>query len=190
MANKYYFKNYPGFRVSSGVKITTGGDKGRTTDWVTVTDNGQGIGFFTSGLSRIRTNGTSLDLCGFNVKEGEPAKIIQAANGHIIIDAQAGDIVLKGRNVRIQADAHDGEVTIISTKHFYVKAAICSINGTKINILGDQDLKCIASNVETVGGISNNSSNMIDELKGGNFLTKILKIFTDAKKFLEENLGF
>ena len=49
-------------------------------------------------------------------------KLIQAENGAIILDAQFGDVVIRGRNVRIEATAEDGEVTINSPKHVYLKA--------------------------------------------------------------------
>ena len=185
---KYYFKQYPGFRVSSGVTIKQGGDKGRTTDWVTITDDGQGIGFYRDGLSRIKTKKTSLDLCGEGCKEDEPAKIIQAENGAIIIEALFGDIVLKGRNVRIMATAHDGEVTVVSPKHFHVKAAIQNMQGTNINILAAKDLTSCGTQVTSTAGLNHNSSTLGDEKKGS-FLTKLLALFDKAKKFLEGDLG-
>jgi len=183
----YYFKQFPGFRVSSGVKLKLGGDKGRTTDWVTVTDNGQGIGFYTDGISRIRTNKTSMDICGKSCKEDEPAKIIFAQNGAIILEAEMGDIVLKARNIRLEATADNGEVTIVSPKHVHIKAAVARINGTRVNILGDQSLECISSGAASVSGETGTKVvNGIDEIKGGNFLSKLLAAYESAKKFFND----
>ena len=34
---KFYFRQYPGFRFTSGVKISKGADKGKTTDFGVLT---------------------------------------------------------------------------------------------------------------------------------------------------------
>ena len=119
---KYYFRQYPGFRFTSGVQIKKGADKGKTTDFGVLTDNAQGYVWFRDGVSRQRTLKTSIDVCGQRCNQDEPFKLIQAENGAIILDAQFGDVVIRGRNVRIEATAEDGEVTINSPKHVYLKA--------------------------------------------------------------------
>lgn len=189
MANipKKYVKQYPGFRFSSGIKLTKGGDKGKVTDWTVITDNDQGIAFFQDGVSRIRCHKTSMDICGRSCKEDEPAKIIYAENGDIHIVAEFGDLVLSGRNIRIGATAHDGEVTVVSPKHFQVQAAIQNLKGTNVNILSAQNLQMVATSLESTAGLNHNQTSLVDENKG-TFLTKLLSLFGKAKKFLEGDL--
>lgn len=183
---KFYVKQFPGFRVSSGIKMTNSGDKGRISDWVVVTDNSQGIGFYEDGFLRIKNKKTSVEWCGEKCKEDEPAKIIYAENGDIHLIAEFGDIVLKGRNIRIAATAHDGEVTIVSPKHFHVQATIQNLKGTNVNILSAQNLQMVATSVESTAGLNHNQTSLVDEKKG-TFLTKLLNMFNKAKKFLQEN---
>ena len=61
-------------------------------------------------------------------------------SGHILIDAQDGDVIIKGRNIRLSAEDGSGEITLVSGKHVYIKGAVCHIKGTNINILGSNNL--------------------------------------------------
>tara|TARA_B100000287_G_scaffold185102_1_gene175046 strand:- start:18580 stop:19149 length:570 start_codon:yes stop_codon:yes gene_type:complete len=181
---KYYFEQKPGYRLSTGIKLEKGADKGRTTDWVMVTDNAQGLGFYKDGLSRLTTNKTSLDLSGFKCKENEPAKIIKAENGDIYIEAVFGDLHLKGRNITIEATADDGECVITSGKHVEIRAAICKINGEMTSVLASKDLKLSGQFVQSTAGITNELTQMTDLYKAS-FYGKLMGGLNAVKQFLD-----
>ena len=127
---KEYYANYPGFRITSGIKIPDGDLKGKYTDFAVMTDEIQGIAFYKDGLQKLVTNGTSYETVGMKVDEGDFAKIISAPNGNILIEAKSGDIEIRARNIRLHAtNDPDGEMTIKATKHIYTKAPIIDIDG-------------------------------------------------------------
>ena len=59
--SKQYYKNVPGFRVSSGFEVTKGDLKGETIDYALVTDEIQGQAFYKSGLHKLVCNGTTYE---------------------------------------------------------------------------------------------------------------------------------
>tara|TARA_B100002019_G_scaffold40602_2_gene33994 strand:+ start:10217 stop:10777 length:561 start_codon:yes stop_codon:yes gene_type:complete len=182
--SKVYFRQYPGFRFTSGVKISKGADKGKTTDFGVLTGNAQGYVWFKDGVSRQRTLKTSIDVCGKRCAKDEPAKLIQAENGAIILEAEFGDIVLKGRNVRIEATAEDGEVTITSGKHIYLKASITNIKGTTVNCLASHELRLAGQFINMNAGITNEVGQLTDFVRAS-FLGKLMIGLTRFKEFLE-----
>jgi len=86
-STKEYHSTYPGFRVTSGIKIPDGDLKGKYTDYAVMTDEIQGIAFYTDGLQKLVVNGCSYETVGLKVDEGDFAKIISAPNGNILIEA-------------------------------------------------------------------------------------------------------
>lgn len=180
---KEFFSNNPGFRVESGVKIPDGDLKGKTVDWGTITDNGQGICYYTDGYKKDICHGTSYEICGVRSEEKDYAKILTAASGHILIDAQDGDIILKGRNIRLTAEDGQGEITLVSGKHVYIKAAVTHIKGTNVNILASNNLSAGGTFVETSGAVSNEAGTQTDMFQGS-FLGKIFKWIDKFKDFL------
>ena len=138
---KEYYANYPGFRITSGIKIPDGDLKGKYTDFSVMTDEIQGIAFYKDGLQKLVTNGTSYETVGMKVDEGDFAKIISAPNGNILIEAKAGDIEIRARNIRLHAtNDPDGEMTIKATKHIYTKAPIIDIDGNLTNVLSSSTI--------------------------------------------------
>ena len=169
--SKFYTSNKQGFRVTSGVTLTDGELKNETTDYTMYTDEGQGIGFYKNGLHRLVTNGCSYETVGVGQqqKQDQPAKIIAAATGNIVIEAQDGDILLKGRNIRF--DAED-ELTLRSTGIMNLEASTLHCKATNTNILVSQKLTMGGQFVKTMGGASNESGTKADSKKGS-FLGRI-----------------
>ena len=131
---KESFQNWPGYRVESGVKVAAGDLKGKVSDYSVITDEGQGHTWYKDGYYKHVNHGTNYEICGTRLQEKDYAKILTAASGHIMLDAQDGDIILKGRNIRISATDGQGEVTITSGKHIFLKGSVTHIRGTNINI--------------------------------------------------------
>ena len=178
--SKQYYKNVPGFRVSSGFEVTKGDLKGETIDYALVTDEIQGQAFYKSGLHKLVCNGTSYETVGLRTKEGDRAKVIAAKYGHIHIDAQAGDIVLKGRNVRIQATE---EVTVIANNQFSVLSPIQNLSGETVNVLATGTLSMGGNFIKNHAGVEINLGTQSDAKQGG-FLGMILQLGERFKDFL------
>ena len=182
--SKFYTSNKQGFRVTSGIVLTDGELKNEITDYTMYTDEGQGIAWYKNGLQRLVVNGCSYETVGVG-KRGEQkhdqwAKIICASTGNILIEAQDGDIVLKGRNIRFRAQE---ELTMVSDKHISLDCSILNLKGTVSNVLATQRLSMGANFVETEGGNTNESGTSSDAIKGG-FLGVIMQAFGRFKDFL------
>ena len=179
-----YYGNYPNFRVASGIKIPDGDLKGKYTDFSVMTDEIQGIAFYKDGLQKLVTNGTSYETVGMKVDEGDFAKIISAPNGNILIEAKAGDIEIRARNIRLHAtNDPDGEMTIKATKHIYTKAPIIDIDGNLTNVLGKKTLSMGGNFVDESGGVELSSGTQTDSKQGG-FLGMVLSFTSRFKDFL------
>ena len=188
---KEYVANYPGFRIASGIKIPEGDMKGFIIDLSMFTDNIQGFQYYQHGYYKQVVLGTSYEMCGIrgatDVNDGNPedgfSKIIAAGSGHILIEAQDGDVILKGRNVRLQSTGGDGEITLKSTKHIHLDSPIVHLKGTNINILGANNLSMAAQFVETTGGVATEVGTQTDIFQGS-FMGSIMKWLDKFKDFL------
>ena len=176
-----WFRNSIGFRETSGVKITDGDLQGEYTDYSLVTDQNQGIAWYKSGLQKLVVNGCSYETVGIRGKENEPSKVICAAYGHILIDAQDGDIILQGNNIRLNARS---ELTMNAADQIYLgKSPILNIDASNTNVLGTKNLSLGGNFVEVSGGSSVDLGTQTDKIKGG-FLGALIGAFDRFKDFL------
>ena len=176
-SSKITTENKLGFRVTSGVTLTDGELKNEVTDYTMFTDEGQGIAWYKNGLHRLVTNGCSYETVGVGKrgeqKENQPAKLICASTGNICLECQDGDVLIKGRNIRFEAE---NELTLVSSKHISLDCSVLNLKGTNTNILATQRLSQGANFLEAEGGAGNESGTSTDAFKGG-FLGKIIKAF-------------
>ena len=180
---KEYYANFPNHRVAAGIKIPDGDLKGKYIDYSVMTDNIQGIAFYKDGLQKLVVNGCSYETVGLKTKEGDMAKIISAKYGNILIEAQDGDIEIRGRNLRINATDGDGEVTIRAGKQVYLKSPILNLEASTTNLLGKKTLSMGGNFVDTSGGVELSSGTQTDKIQGG-FLGAILSFTDRFKDFL------
>ena len=183
-SSKITTENKLGFRVTSGVTLTDGELKNEVTDYTMFTDEGQGIAWYKNGLHRLVTNGCSYETVGVGKrgeqKENQPAKLICASTGNICLECQDGDVLIKGRNIRFEAE---NELTLVSSKHISLDCSVLNLKGTNTNILATQRLSQGANFLEAEGGAGNESGTSTDAIKGC-FLGKIIKAFGRFKDFL------
>ena len=183
-SSKITTENKLGFRVTSGVTLTDGELKNEVTDYTMFTDEGQGIAWYKNGLHRLVTNGCSYETVGGGKrgeqKENQPAKLICASTGNICLECQDGDVLIKGRNIRFEAE---NELTLVSSKHISLDCSVLNLKGTNTNILATQRLSQGANFLEAEGGAGNESGTSTDAIKGG-FLGKIMTAFGRFKDFL------
>lgn len=149
-----------------------------------LTDKIQGIKFKKNGDAEFTTPGTSKEVVGCvgGYADNVPSKIIRAENGDIVLDAINGNIVLKGKNIKIDAkDALGGQITLDSSRAVSVSASLINAQGDKITIAGANSASVVGGSTEVHAQISNESTTATDVLKSG-FLGQIL---TAIEKFSE-----
>lgn len=177
---KEYYEKKPGFVIKSGTKDAAG----KTIDFAIHTDTGQGFEYTIDGLKLDACNKTSYEVCGQDAKDKEPAKIIRAIKGDIIIEALTGDLVLRGMNIRIEAKDGVGEITINSVKQVSINSPIVNVKGSNVNTVASNSASIAAQAVDTVGNIQNTQAAAVD-IGQSSILGKLLGILTKFRKFLE-----
>lgn len=177
---KEYYEKKPGFVIKSGTEDLMG----KITDYAVYTDYGQGFQFTTDGEHRQQCNKTSYELCGVDGKDGEPAKVIRAKKGDIVIEAMDGDIIIRGKNIRFVALDGAGEVTVVSGKHFSVNAPVQSLKGSNSNTVMSNSASTGAQATDTTGNMQNSQSSGAEEGEGS-LLSKLLSLAKKFQKFLE-----
>jgi len=181
---KDHFDKKPGYILKSGTTDAAG----KRIDVALFTDFGQGFEYTQEGNKFDVCNKTSYELCGDEVKETEPAKVIRAANGSIHLEAPNGEIVIKAKNIRIVAQDGSGEITITSAKHFSVNAPIQNFKGSISNQVMTNSYSVGAQAVDNTGNISNTSTTGSESTQGS-LLTQLLKISEKFKKWISECVG-
>lgn len=177
---KEYYEKKPGYIVKSGTTDLAG----KKIDYAVFTDLGQGFEYTQEGNKFDACKKTSYETVGQDVNEGEPAKIIKAKNGDVIIEAVAGDLVLRARNIRIVAMDGSGEVTINSGKQVSIQAPIQNLKGTNLNTLMTNNISMGALTVDSTG-VMQNTQNTESEEKQSSVLSQLLGVVKKFKEFLE-----
>ena len=108
---KEWWQQGYGYRVQAGTVIG-----GKKCSYSVITDEATGFTYYQDGDKSDIALKNSTEVCGLNSQEGEPAKVIQAKNGDIVLEAPNGQITLKAKSIRIMGEAGDGEVTIQAGK--------------------------------------------------------------------------
>ena len=128
-----------------------------------------------TGKAVLYTPGLSMEVLGEGLKVRDagdismlPAKIIKCKRGDIYIEAENGDITLRGRNITLDAfgGGQDGQFNIKSTR-------IASIDAPDIRLQGEKILIDATNQINII-------SKGFMELKSG---------FTLAASFADKNYG-
>lgn len=181
---KIYYEKKPGFTIKSGTTDAAG----KQIDFCIFTDNGQGFEYTVEGNKFDRCDKTSYELCGSDVQESEPAKVIRATNGNIHIEALNGEVVIKAKNIRLVAQDGSGEVTITSAKHFSVNAPVQNFKGSISNNVMSNSASTGALAVDTRGEIQNSATSGSEDNEGS-ILTQLLKISQKFKDWISKCTG-
>ena len=177
---KEHYEKKPGFTTKSGVPDAAG----RVIDYSLMTDQGQGYHFTTDGMHFHKTNKTSYEISGQDCHEKEPAKVIKTLNGDIIIEAVAGDIILKGRNIRIVATDGVGEVTLTSAKQVAISAPIANVKSTTENHMSTLSYDVGSNYIDHGAGVQA-TSGVATDVTQGSFLGGLMNILQKFKQWLE-----
>ena len=109
---KFYSRVYPGFTLSSGTDTLAHG----RSELCLTTETSQGIHFYEQGNCKIGSR-NSIELRTGDKATGKDVSVaISAENGHIIIEATGGNLVLRGQNVLIEGTESDSQITMKSMK--------------------------------------------------------------------------
>ena len=106
-----------------------------------------------TGKSVLYTPGLSMEVLGEGLKVRDagdvsmlPAKIIKCKRGDIIIEAENGDITLRGRNIHIDSTGggQDGQLNMKATRLATIDSPDVRLQGEKILIKTDNTCNIIS----------------------------------------------
>ena len=110
---RFYRRVYPGFTISSGTDTLAHG----RSELCLTTETSQGIHFYEQGNCKIGSRNSIELRTGDKATGKDVAVTISAENGHIVIEAPNGNLVLRGNNVLIEATEADGQMTFKSKRN-------------------------------------------------------------------------
>ena len=149
------------YSVQSG-QSTIHGD----TNYQVITQEAQSFGFYQStgqgasegggpgtGKHVLSTPGMSMEVLGSGLKVRDagdisqlPAKIIKAKKGDMIFECENGNILLRAKNVFIDADGggQDGQFTVKAERIADIGAPDIRVQGEKVTVKASKDMTIIA----------------------------------------------
>ena len=149
------------YSVQSG-QSTIHGD----TNYQVITQEAQSFGFYQStgqgasegggpgtGKHVLSTPGMSMEVLGSGLKVRDagdisqlPAKIIKAKKGDMIFECENGNILLRAKNVFIDADGggQDGQFTVKAERMVDIGAPDIRVEGEKVTVKASKDMTVIA----------------------------------------------
>ena len=149
------------YSVQSG-QSTIHGD----TNYQVITQEAQSFGFYQStgqgasegggpgtGKHVLSTPGMSMEILGSGLKVRDagdisqlPAKIIKAKKGDMIFECENGNILLRAKNVFIDADGggQDGQFTVKAERMVDIGAPDIRVQGEKVTVKASKDMTIIA----------------------------------------------
>jgi hypothetical protein len=156
---------------------------GRISEYAVTTDCGHMLQMREDGNRADYSPKTSAEYVGDKCKEKEIAKLIYAENGDIYLDAPAGDIVIRARNIRLVAEDGSGEVTIRSGKIIEFNGPVVRTKGTDVTITATKSVDIMGTTVDSTASVQVASSSLSD-ITQGSFVGAILSSLSKLKQFL------
>lgn len=177
----FYRRVYPGFTLSSGLDTMGHG----RAELCLTTDTAQALHFYEQGNCKLGSR-KSIELrTGDKATSKDVAVTITSENGHVVITAPRGNLVLQGENVLIETTADDGQLTMKSSKNLKIDSPIvlmesnnCNLTATSQMLLyggGDCLVYSEAGPVETGAGM--------DPIVAQGLVGKIIAAYKNAKAF-------
>ena len=166
------------YRFEAGTKSFANGD----IELGLSTPTKQGINMYKNGNCDFAINGTLKEVSGFNVKSGH-ARIIDATNGSILIQALNGTITLKAKNIRlVGVDGVEGEITMQASKKILTNAPTVTTQGTNITLAAAQNAS-VAGSSTTIHGATPPDVSSGAETDNSSIMGQILDAIKRFKKF-------
>ena len=180
LAREYFAMRRPGFNIESGFK-TLGHD---IAEFCVSTDSGQGMHFYQPGNAKILSN-KSVEIYSGRAQSDDEAMtiVLDAKNGCIKITAPNGDLILQGRNVKIEALDADGDISINSKKTVTVDTPEFNADITKCTLSATSDMLLSAGTLELyseTGAVTTSSGQ--DPILGPSIVDSIINVADKARK--------
>ena len=168
------------YRFEAGTKSFANGD----IELGLSTPTKQGINMYKNGNCDFAINGTLKEVSGFKVKNPEEfARIIDAENGSILIQALNGTITLKAKNIRLVGiDGTEGEITLQASKQVHMEAPTVTGQGTNITLAASQSASIAGSSTDVTGHAQVTTSSGVDS-DSSSVLGQILQAVKKFKEF-------
>jgi hypothetical protein len=168
------------YRFEAGTKSFANGD----IELGLSTPTKQGINMYKNGNCDFAINGTLKEVSGFKVKNPEEfARIIDAENGSILIQALNGTITLKAKNIRlVGVDGTEGEITLQASKKILTNAPTVTTQGTNITLAAAQNAS-VAGSSTTIHGATPPDVSSGAETDNSSIMGQILDAIKRFKNF-------
>ena len=179
LAREYFAMRRPGFNIESGFK-TLGHD---IAEFCVSTDSGQGMHFYQPGNAKILSN-KSVEIYSGRAQSDDEAMtiVLDAKNGCIKITAPNGDLILQGRNVKIEALDADGDISINSKKTVTVDTPEFNADITKCTLSATSDMLLSAGTLELYSETGAVTSSGQDPILGPSIVDSIINVADKARK--------
>jgi hypothetical protein len=154
-------------------------------DYSCTTKKGQGHIFYENGDLDVVNDKTSKEVCGRKItNETEPAKIIRAENGGIVLSAPYGTVTIVAANIRFVAldGTGGGEITFQASKQIHQDAPTITAQGSNVTIAASQNASVTGSTATLIANTQAEVQSGIDSDKSS-ILGKILDAITRFKDF-------
>lgn len=158
-------------------------------EYCLTTDTKQGIQIYKQGNMKIGANKSIEIRSGSKAKNTDTSITIASECGNLVIEATNGDVVLKGKNVQIEATDKDGIVFIKSAKTIKTEAPRVDIQGTNVSVLAALGANIIGANTTIHGGISMEMTEGHEAILNGSLLSRIINGLEEIKKFFKSPCG-
>ena len=176
---RFYRRAYPGFTISSGTDTLAHG----RSELCLTTETSQGIHFYEQGNCKLGSRNSIELRTGDKATGKDVAVTISAENGHIVIEAPNGNLVLRGNNVLIEATEADGQMTFKSKRNLKIDSPNVLVESNYLTMAAtsqallyggsDCSIYCEGNPVETASGQ--------DPIIASGVINKVLTMLKNAR---------
>ena len=141
---EYFRESRPGYEILSNAMTQAHGQ----SEYMMTTDTEQCLHFYKRGHCKLGSNRSMEIISGEDAKQGNLGVGIRAQHGAVFIDAADGDLILRGRNVKIMtANNDEGQIVMRAAKIIDFKAPKLNLDASYIDIKATGDLNLIAGQI-------------------------------------------
>ena len=141
---EYFRESRPGYEILSNAMTQAHGQ----SEYMMTTDTEQCLHFYKRGHCKLGSNRSLEIISGEDAKQGNLGVGIRAQHGAVFIDAADGDLILRGRNVKIMtANNDEGQIVMRAAKIIDFKAPKLNLDASYIDIKATGDLNLIAGQI-------------------------------------------
>ena len=141
---EFFRESRPGYEILSNAMTKAHGQ----SEYMMTTDTEQCLHFYKRGHCKLGSNRSMEIISGEDAKQGNLGVGIRAKHGAVFIDAADGDLILRGRNVKIMtANNDEGQIVMRAAKIIDFKAPKLNLDASYIDIKATGDLNLIAGQI-------------------------------------------